>query len=409
MPPPSSVAWLDFRRDDLTRAREFIHSLQGEGVLDELGFLALHGQFSDVFYPATSTLMRSARYFYFVAAVYRQLEREQVSSREVAISARRKLDQLRDALSNNETTGILGRDAKLEVKVLPSAIYWNGLRRLGMFTAPLSEAGYHTRFDELRAACRGFADDDKAQQVSNTVAFWDSAIPSPRFLDETGAFRSSTRFRLHKLEARDLADRFERHFPNSLFVHLLHAERWNIPYPWAAPKPDATLATYLHHAEALSLLARGATLQYYALVMNARERARLDVPELDIAEAFKCWWDAARSKLQTWNPNDLVALRFVADGVRPGERGDLAFFTCWLSRLSACGSPKGMLGDTVARELVRRRELDVKPTKARLKHRRHLEQWRAPKLGTDANGIEYRHGIGTSVLHEVLEGMGGDE
>jgi hypothetical protein len=51
----------------------------------------------------------------------------------------------------------------------------------------------------------------------------------------------------------------------------------------------------------------------------------------------------------------------------------------------------------------------VKPTKARLKHRRHLEQWRAPNLGTEIHGIEYRHGIGTSVLREVLEGMGSDE
>jgi hypothetical protein len=409
MPPPSAVAWLDFRRDDLTRAREFIHSLQGEGVLDELGFLALHGQFSDVFYPATSTLMRSARYFYFVAAVYRQLEREKVSSREIAVAARRKLDQLRDALSRNESTGIFGRDAKLEIKVLPSAVYWNGLRLLGMFTSPLSEAGYHARFDELRAVRHGFADDDKTQQVTDAVTFWDPTIPSPRFLDEAGAFRPSTRFKLHKAEARDLAARFTRRFKSSLFVHLLEAGRWEVTYPWAAPKPDAKLATYLRHGEALSLLARGATLQYHALVLDARERAKLDVPELDVAEAFENWWDAARAKLRAWNPRDLTTLPDIAEGLRAGDRGDVTYFTGWLARLSACGSPKAMLGDSAARELVRRRELDVKPTKARLKHRRHLEQWRAPNLGTEIHGIEYRHGIGTSVLREVLEGMGSDE
>jgi hypothetical protein len=409
MPPPSAVAWLDFRRDDLTRAREFIHSLQGEGVLDELGFLALHGQFSDVFYPATSTLMRSARYFYFVAALYRQLEREQVSSREVAAAARRKLDDLRETLSKNEATGVFGRDAKLDIKVLPSAVYWNGLRRLGMFTSPLSEADYHARFDELRAARSGFADDDKTQQVSESVSYWDPTIPSPRFLDETGAFRSSTRLRLHRLEARDLARRFERRFPDSLFVHLLAAERWDVPYPWNAPRPDSTLATYLGHAEALSLLARGATLQYYALVLAARDGAKLEVPELDVAASFERWWDAARTKLRAWNPHDLLVLAHVAEGLRPGERGDVAFFVRWIGRLSACSSPRAMLGDRDARELVRRRELDVKPTKARLKHRRHLEQWRAPKLGSETYGIEYRHGIGTSVLREVLEGTGADE
>jgi uncharacterized protein DUF6361 len=405
MPQPSAVAWLDLRRDDLTRAREFIQSLQGEGVLDELGFLALHGQFSDVFYPATSTLMRSARYFYFVAAVYRHLEREKVSSREVALAARRKLDELREALSRNESTGVFGRDAKLDIKVLPSAVYWNGLRLLGMFTSPLSEAGYHTRFDELRAARRGFADDDKTQQITDCVTFWDPAIPAPRFLDEAGAFRSSTRFRLHNSEARDLAGRFKQRFQSSLFVHLLQVGRPDVPFPWAAPKTNAALATYLGHAEALSLLARGTTLQYYALVLEARGRAKFDVPGLNLDGPFSAWWDAARSKLRVWDPRGLAALPAVAEGLRSGERGDVAFFAAWLGRLSACESASAMLGDAAARELVRRRELDVKPAKARLKHRRHLEQWRAPKLGTDIHGIEYRHGIGTSVLREVLEAM----
>lgn len=33
-----AVTWLDFRADDLSRARDFIRSLQEEGVIDELGF-----------------------------------------------------------------------------------------------------------------------------------------------------------------------------------------------------------------------------------------------------------------------------------------------------------------------------------------------------------------------------------
>ena len=57
-----AVTWLDFRADDLSQARDFIRSLQEEGVIDELGFLALQGRFSDLLHPATTTLMRSARY-----------------------------------------------------------------------------------------------------------------------------------------------------------------------------------------------------------------------------------------------------------------------------------------------------------------------------------------------------------
>ena len=78
-----AVTWLDFRADDLARARDFIRSLQEEGVIDELGFLALLGRFSDLLRPATTTLMRSARYFYFIAGICSSLEREGVRASQV--------------------------------------------------------------------------------------------------------------------------------------------------------------------------------------------------------------------------------------------------------------------------------------------------------------------------------------
>src|SRR5690242_15368730 len=97
-----SITWLDFRNDDLTRARDLIKSLQDESVIDELGFLALQTRFSDVFHPATSTQIRAARYLYFVAAIYAQLEREGVRSTEVAKLTRERQDELREVLAENE-------------------------------------------------------------------------------------------------------------------------------------------------------------------------------------------------------------------------------------------------------------------------------------------------------------------
>jgi hypothetical protein len=47
-----AVTWLDFRAEGLSQARDFIRSLQEEGVIDELGFLALQGRFSDLLHPA---------------------------------------------------------------------------------------------------------------------------------------------------------------------------------------------------------------------------------------------------------------------------------------------------------------------------------------------------------------------
>src|SRR5215475_1116309 len=103
-----AVTWLDFRADDLSQARDFIRSLQEEGVIDELGFLALQERFSDLLHPATTTPMRSARYFYFVAGIYRQLEREGVRSTQVALLAQQRQNALATVLAVKEKVGVIG-------------------------------------------------------------------------------------------------------------------------------------------------------------------------------------------------------------------------------------------------------------------------------------------------------------
>ena len=97
-----AVTWLDFRADDLVRARDLIRSLQEEGVIDELGFLAPLARFSDLLHPATTTLMRSARYFYFIAGIYRSLERKEVRGTQIPHPSRQRQDELREALSDTE-------------------------------------------------------------------------------------------------------------------------------------------------------------------------------------------------------------------------------------------------------------------------------------------------------------------
>src|SRR5262245_14113799 len=133
-----AVTWLDFRADDLSQARDFLRSLQEEGVIDELGFLTLQERFSDLLHPSTTVLMRFSRYFYFVVGIYRQLERQGVRSSEVSQLARQRQDDLRKVLATKETVGVIGREAGIDLRLFPSLIYWSGLRKLGMFTSSLS-------------------------------------------------------------------------------------------------------------------------------------------------------------------------------------------------------------------------------------------------------------------------------
>ena len=140
--------------------------------------------------------MRSARYFFFVAGIYRQLERDDVRSSQVARLARERQDELRDVLSAKETLGVIGREAKMDLRQFPSLVYWSGLRKLEMFLANVSEGGYQDAFDDIRRQRGGFKDDDKTPQGPAEIVYWDDDLPPATFLDSRGHVKPGTTFKL---------------------------------------------------------------------------------------------------------------------------------------------------------------------------------------------------------------------
>ena len=400
-----TVTWLDFRADDLSQARDFIRSLQEEGVIDELGFLALQERFSDLLHPATTTLMRSARYFYFVAGIYRLLERDGVRASHVSHISRLRQDELRDVLSKKETVGVIGREAEINLRQFPSRIYWNGLRKLGMFSSNLSESAYQEQFDDIRRSRRGYEDDDKTAQGSDRVRYWADDLPPARFLDSEGRIRSGETFKLTRVEAVDLHRRFTSRFPESLLSHMLKHRLVGIKWPWDCPKLTEGLAAWLGHSRNMSLLVRGATLQYYALLIE--ERGRLGIGEVTniISPIFEEWWAVAKEALKEWRTSEFVTVPTVASALRPGNRGDRWFIDAWLERCVAASTTKALLSDEKARNLIRERERHVKPAKSRLKHEKHLKQWKSDRVRQGVYQFDYRHGVGSRFVMEILDGM----
>jgi hypothetical protein len=65
----SSIGWIDFSYEDQKRAQDYLRSLS-EGTLDELGFGIIRDAFTDLFFPATSTIMTRARYYILVPSIY---------------------------------------------------------------------------------------------------------------------------------------------------------------------------------------------------------------------------------------------------------------------------------------------------------------------------------------------------
>lgn len=400
-----AVTWLDFRADDLLQARDFIRSLQEEGVIDELGFLALQGRFSDLLHPATTTLMRSARYFYLVAGIYRHLERESVRSSQVALLAQQRQDALATVLATTESVGVIGREAGMTLRQFPSLIYWSALRKLGMLTTTLSERAYQEQFDDIRLQRRGYHDDDKTPQGPARLDFWDPRIPPARFIDAQGRVRPGTTFTFTNAEALDLHKRFTANFPHSLLSHMLSRRLVGIAWPWECPKASPELEVWLSHAKNMSLFVRGATLQYYALLIEALDRSGSRQSKDIVTPVFDRWWAVARRELKNWSTDAFVTVPTVASALRPGPRGDRWFIDGWLGHFIAASSAKAFLADEQARDLIRERERRVKPAKARLTHPKHLKQWKPDRVGESVYQFNYRHNIGSRFVSEILDGM----
>lgn len=400
-----AVTWLDFRADDLSQARDFIRLLKEEGVIDELGFLALQGRFSDLLHPATTTLMRSARYFYFVAGIYRQLEWEGVRSSQVALLVQQRQNALANVLAVKESVGVIGREAGMTLRQFPSLIYWSGLRKLGILATNLSESAYQEQFDDIRLQRRACQDDDKTPQESAGPQYWDPTLPAAKFIDAQGRVKPGTTFKFTNAEALDLHKRLTLRFPHSLLTHMLSGRLIGIAWPWDCPKPSRDLEVWLSHAKKMSLFVRGATLQYYALLIEALDRLGSRPSKDIVPPVFEQWWAEARRELKSWNTNEFVTVPTVASALRLGPKGDRWFIDGWLERFLAAPSAKVLLADVQARNLLKEREVRIKPAKARLRHVKHLKQWKSDRVGDAVYQFNYRHNIGSKFVSEILEGM----
>jgi hypothetical protein len=349
--------------------------------------------------------MRSSRYFYFIAGIYRQLEREGVRASRIKAEARSRQDALREVLAANEKLGVIGRDATFEIKQLPASVYWSGLRGLRMFAAGTSEAAYQSSFDDLWRQRRGYADDDKVAHDAVMSATWDPDLPPAEFMDATGTIRPGTTFRLTSREATDLAGRYRSTFGGSLLSHLLKHEIRDTPYPWEIGRPPNGLKAHIEHARRLSLLARGTTLQYFQLLVEVRDKHGWSTPGDIIRPAFAQWWDEARGVLRGWRPEQLDTLPGVMDGLRQDRYPDTKFMSEWLGRVDASPSSRALLDDQLARNYVRDREVAVKPLKSRLKHPKDLKQWNVSKIAETSYQFDYRHNIGSRFVAEILDGI----
>ena len=227
------LGWIDFSKSERNKILSVLDLLQEGGTLDELGIAPVRDGFSNIFFPGTSTIQRRAKYFLLVPYILKDLE----SSSEIHPGKLRKILDAEERscgeyfyARNPKESGLIGSQSisnRRWVKRAPSEIYWNGLRKFGIFIG-----GDYTLTEYLRISCglrmektgsktlgnrndkEEHAGDDKDAGSMGALRFWN--IPT-----YAKTWRDDLHMALTAEEAAFLKNRILSSQPDSMLGYIL--------------------------------------------------------------------------------------------------------------------------------------------------------------------------------------------
>lgn len=400
----SSITWLDSSADEQRRVREMIALFSQRESRDELGIGQIRDVFSDSLFPGTSVIQTRARYFLIVPWVFSLAAQKGRVGQQLQQRANHLERQLVETLrSEGATDGLIGVQAGAAVKILPSAIYWSGLRTFGILTRDVAS-------DQL-STLRARRDDEADELAARIVGDWDPNLPGapegfpnavPGGLDLTRA------------EALWFRERILATVPLTLLAHLAvtaQAPDANSSAPWrdtaCLTAPD-DVRLVLCHAELFSLALNGAALLYNVLVAEKYEAAGFDRVTGRVEyfrERYDEWLSGvadARSGLESWNVAELWTLLLQRNPrITPVTR---AFVDAWVEAVRQDRVARA-LDDKELRELVGSREQRIKRGQSRLTNQKLLGAW----SGESGSGpMTYRWTQVRRMLTDIHAGIDGD-
>jgi hypothetical protein len=404
---PSVFSWLDYSEDERQQTLKVIDCLRQHETIDDLGIGAVRDNLADLLFPGTTTVQTRAKYFLFVPWTYVRLERDAPFQSNIAERARREELTLSEALTKNDSTdGVIGQSAGKALKRLPSNIYWHGLRTWGIRPFEGSQAEYHRLFDALRQRSRILRNDD-GEPVDNSRPNWDPGLP-----DWPDGFPRNAVMQLSCAEARYIRNRICSNVGSSLLAQLATEtpSLEGIAYPWGLPAVLDLRREHreqLLHAHNFSQTIHGAALLYNLLLADAlHDDAAIDKYESQVASwQHSCL--ARPDELSSWDIGTLWHL--MEGGAARVTAATRLFVERFLERVRVLLQPgecAGLASDENARDLVRRREWQVKGQRARLRNRQLLESWRG---AAGAEQLTYRWFVVSRIITDIRLGLSGGQ
>lgn len=270
------MSWVDLDSGAASKAAEILKSLEETDTIDQLGLGVLRDSLSDHLFPATSTLMTRAKYFFVVARAFEELRnayarrpkelgRDSLLRARLAEIERRQAEALIRAYRTENgadlsNSGIIGWTivTKREGFVAnpPTDIYWTAVRDLEMVGFGGSSAGYRKSI-LTQDVSAGLGD----QESEDETLDWDPNIPKA---DTSGV---SMQLALSGIEAAYLKERFSKARPDSLLGSLIRdpQHRKDIDqaeFPWELKCLKSPWKMVAEKGKSLSALMRGANLVY---------------------------------------------------------------------------------------------------------------------------------------------------
>lgn len=133
------LGWIDFSKEDRQKALDVINLLSEQGAVDELGIGIVRDAFANCFFPGTSTVQTRAKYFFIVPYILKDAVDgrygKDIDRILTEIDADEKDCAKRLLNSDYKVEGVIGSRVlpKGWVSRKPSDIYWNGIKRYGIF------------------------------------------------------------------------------------------------------------------------------------------------------------------------------------------------------------------------------------------------------------------------------------
>lgn len=407
----SFISWLDHSEEDQRRVREMLQLFADKDTVDDLGIGTVRDAISNALFPGTSVIQTRARYFLFIPWLFRRAEQKhpQLLVAKAADMERSLIEALR---AGGDLAGLIGVDAGKNVRTLPSAIFWSGLIRYGIFLAPSLSIGQYGRH-----VSRGVAMSDTEDEIADrTPSFWQRDIPEP----PTDFFRFQTaNFDLTGDEAEWLCERMissDRQERSSLLsAYLRDISRGHavpdVDAMWDAALPmDASpqIMRLVHHAQRFSCATRGAALLYNLMLAEARSRTleATDGTSIETYRELLDEWtaDAVRIDLADWAVNVSDFWDCVLDNAVRIPPSTRLFLDGWSAILT--GGVADVASTSGARDLIRARELQHKRGQARLANRKRLDEWRG-YAGTGA--LTFRWAQVQRMLRDIAAGLARSE